>query len=77
MNTKRKLVALFLPLDVALLWPASAERYSAAQKAEPDYKSNNCVSCHSRLLEPLRLGNRYLDWQFSRHRDKGASSAYG
>ena len=34
---------------------------------------NNCVSCHSRMLEPLRVGKRSLEWRFSRHRDKGVS----
>jgi Cytochrome c7 and related cytochrome c len=72
-NLKWKLGALFLLLAVTMLWPESAKRNSAAQKAEPDYKNNNCVYCHSRLLEPLRVGNRYLEWQFSRHQEKGAS----
>jgi nitrate/TMAO reductase-like tetraheme cytochrome c subunit len=73
MNPKRKLSAL-LPLSALItLWPASEKRNSAAQKAEPDYKNNNCVNCHSRLLEPLRSGNRYLEWQFSRRQEKGAS----
>jgi hypothetical protein len=73
MNLKWKLGALFLLSALVMLWPASAKRNSAAQEAKPDYKNNNCVSCHSGLLDPLRLGNRYLEWQFSRHRDKGVS----
>src|SRR6266508_5907913 len=73
MNPKWKLGALFLLLALITLCPASAKRNGAAQKAEPDYKNNNCVNCHSRLLEPLRVGNRYLEWQLSRHREKGAS----
>jgi hypothetical protein len=73
MNLKWKLGVLFLPLALAPLWLADAKRSSAAQEPGPDYKNNNCVSCHSRLLEPLRVGNRYLEWQFSRHREKGAS----
>ena len=73
MNPKWKLGVLSLPLAVALLWPASANLNGAAQKAESDYKNNTCVNCHSRLLEPLRVGNRYLEWQFSRHQEKGAS----
>ena len=52
---------LFLLLTVALLWPSSAKLNGAAQESEPDYKNNNCVSCHSRLLEPLRVGKRSLD----------------
>jgi hypothetical protein len=73
MNPKWKLGVLFLLLAVTLLWPASAKLNGVAQKADPDYKNNNCVNCHSRQLEPLRIGNRYLEWQFSQHRDKGAS----
>ena len=73
MNLKWKLGVSFLLSALVMLWPASAKRNSAAQEAKPDYKNNNCVSCHSGLLDPLRLGNRYLEWQFSRHRDKGVS----
>jgi hypothetical protein len=73
MNPKWKLGVFPLLLALTLLWPASAKLNGAAQRAEPDYKNNNCVSCHSRLLEPLRVGNRYLEWQFSRHQEKGAS----
>src|SRR5215510_8418184 len=73
MNPKRKLSALFLLLALVTLWPTSAKRNSAGQEAKPDYKNNNCVNCHSRLLEPLHVGNRYLEWQFSRHRDEGVS----
>ena len=73
MNPKWKLGMLFLLTTLALLWPANAKRNSAAQRAEPDYKNNNCVDCHSRLLEPLRVGNRYLEWQLSRHQEKGVS----
>jgi hypothetical protein len=73
MNPKWKLGVLFLLPALTMLWPASAKLNSAAQKTEPDYKNNNCVNCHSRLLEPLSVGNRYLEWQFSRHHEKGAS----
>jgi len=64
---------LFLPLALAPLWPASAKRNGAAQESDHDFKNNNCVSCHSRLLEPLRMSNRYLEWRLSRHQEKGAS----
>jgi hypothetical protein len=73
MNSKRKFGALFLLLAAAALWPSTAKRGAAAQDAKPDYKGNNCVGCHSRLLEPLGVGNRYLEWQFSRHQEKGVS----
>src|SRR5262249_37497868 len=73
MNPKWKLGVLVPLPALTMLWPASAKRNGEAQEAEPDYKNNNCVNCHSKLLEPLRVGNRYLEWRFSRHRDKGAS----
>jgi hypothetical protein len=73
MNPKRKLSALILLLAPVMLWPAGAERNGAAQETKPDYRNNNCVSCHSQMLEPLHVGNRYLEWQFSRHQEKGVS----
>jgi hypothetical protein len=73
MNAKWKLGVLFLLLALITLWPASVNLNGAAQRAEPDYKNNNCVSCHSNLLEPLRVGKRSLEWRFSRHQDKGVS----
>jgi hypothetical protein len=73
MNPKMKLSVLTLLLASITLWPASAKRNAAAQEAKPDYRNNNCVNCHSQLLEPLRFGNRYLEWQFSRHQEKGVS----
>jgi hypothetical protein len=73
MNTKMKLSALTLLLACITFWPSSAKRNAAAQEVNPDYRNNNCVNCHSQLLEPLRFGNRYLEWQFSRHQEKGVS----
>jgi hypothetical protein len=74
MNPKWKLGVLFLLMSLASLWFANAKRNGAAQKAEPDYKDNNCVNCHSGLLEPLRVGNQYLEWQFSRHQEIRSTS---
>ncbi len=73
MNPKIKLIALTLLLASVAFWPASAKRNAAAQEAKPDYRNNNCVNCHSQLLEPLRAGDRYLEWQFSRHQETGVS----
>jgi hypothetical protein len=58
MNPKWLLGVLFLLLSFAPLWLANAKRNGAAQKAEPDYKDNDCVNCHSGLLEPNRAENR-------------------
>jgi hypothetical protein len=38
MNPKMKLGALTLLLASITLWPASAKRNAAAQKAKPDYR---------------------------------------
>lgn len=37
------------------------------------FKGNSCVACHSQLSEPIRVSNKYLEWQFSRHKEKGVS----
>ena len=67
MNPKWKLGVLFLLPALTMLWPASAKLNSAAQQTGPDYKNNNCVNCHSRLLEPLSVGNRYLESRRRKH----------
>jgi nitrate/TMAO reductase-like tetraheme cytochrome c subunit len=73
MNLKKKLSALVLVLALVTFWFAGGKRNSAAQEAKPDYKNNNCVNCHSQLLDPLHVSNRYLEWQLSRHEEKGVS----
>ncbi|MCI0338804.1 MAG: hypothetical protein L0226_14610 [Acidobacteria bacterium] len=46
---------------------------NATQIAEATYKNNNCVNCHAKVDEPLRVSARYYEWQFSRHQEKGVS----
>jgi predicted CXXCH cytochrome family protein len=39
----------------------------------PDYRQNNCVTCHAQLTTPLAVSNRYFEWHSSVHRDSGVS----
>ena len=40
---------------------------------EPDYRNNNCVTCHSKITAPVVLSNRYFEWHSSVHKDTGVS----
>jgi len=37
------------------------------------YAGNECVGCHSRLSNPLKLTSLYADWHTSTHKDRGVS----
>ncbi|MFN7930947.1 MAG: multiheme c-type cytochrome [Blastocatellia bacterium] len=43
------------------------------QYATPDYRNNNCVTCHAQLTTPVTVSNRYFQWHSSVHRDAGVS----
>ncbi len=73
LNEIRRITLLIFLIAVGIFLPASAERTGAPQEPKPSYKGNNCVGCHSQLLEPLSVSSRYLEWQLSRHEEKGAS----
>ena len=40
---------------------------------EPSYSQNHCVICHSQIIEPITLSNRYFEWHSSVHKDTGVS----
>lgn len=68
--TKRLVTLAALILSMAYLWQQrSAPVY--AQNQVPDYRNNNCVSCHSTVAEPLHVSSRYYEWQNSRHQLRG------
>jgi nitrate/TMAO reductase-like tetraheme cytochrome c subunit len=73
MNRRIKLSLSTLLFAVGIFWSVSANQNSAAQQPRPSYKNNHCVSCHSQLLEPLDVSNRYLEWQLSSHEERGVS----
>jgi nitrate/TMAO reductase-like tetraheme cytochrome c subunit len=52
---------------------------SHAQNLGPDYRNNNCVTCHATLSEPLHISSRFYEWQDSRHqaRNVGCEQCHG
>jgi hypothetical protein len=69
-----KKFCVVIALGIAGLVPTSpGSRNNLAQIAQPDYRNNNCVSCHSNLGEPLGVSARFYEWQFSRHQQAGVS----
>ncbi len=73
MNGRKRLSLLILLIAAGIFLPASAERNGAPQQSKPSYKGNNCVGCHSQLLDPLGVSNKFLEWQLSRHEQEGVS----
>jgi hypothetical protein len=73
MNRFTKLFLPTLLFAVGILCSVSANQNTAAQQSKPSYRNNSCVNCHSQLLEPLGVSNRYLEWQLSSHEERGVS----
>ncbi|MEW6131270.1 MAG: cytochrome c3 family protein [Acidobacteriota bacterium] len=42
-------------------------------KTDSNLNANSCIACHSTTFSPTELGNKYLEWHFSAHKDKGVS----
>lgn len=42
-------------------------------------QTNSCIACHSLTFSPVELGNRYLQWHYSAHKDKavGCDQCHG
>ncbi len=62
----KKILLLFFAATISVL---------LAQNKNPstDYINNSCVSCHSKIAQPLGLSNRYFEWHSSSHKDAGVS----
>ena len=56
---------------LALFSVVLAQTKPASQS--PDYRNNNCVTCHAQLTTPLTVSSRYFEWHSSVHRDTGVS----
>jgi hypothetical protein len=56
---KLLLFSVFVVIGVLRAW--GVEGSPAQQSAEATYKNNKCVNCHSQLVGPLHVGNRYLE----------------
>src|SRR5262245_3349292 len=71
MSYKLKLllfIILFVVIGVVRSW--GVESRHPKQSGDAAYKQNNCVNCHSQIVE-LHVGNLYLEWQLSAHQEKG------
>ena len=77
MLKKAFLLAALILLSVAP-FPKTAAR-SSAQDVLAEFKGNNCVKCHSQVMNPLRLTSRYGEWHMSLHREKavGCEKCHG
>jgi nitrate/TMAO reductase-like tetraheme cytochrome c subunit len=75
---KLSVLGVFLSLTIAWGLSESAPSSSAQDILAP-YKSNNCVTCHSRVASPLKLTSRYAEWHMSSHREKevGCEKCHG
>jgi cytochrome c7-like protein/cytochrome c554/c'-like protein len=79
MNHKLKLslfIILFVVIGVMQSWGVKGS--PPQQPAGAAYKQNNCVNCHSQIVE-LHVGNLYLEWQLSAHQEKevGCEKCHG
>ncbi len=67
-------VAICLVVTVLGLIASQRQARICAASSQDDlslFKNNNCVTCHNRTTEPLMVSHRYLEWQISKHREKG------
>lgn len=68
-NYLLKRICLLLTLAVFSVVLAQTNRTPQA----PDYRNNNCVTCHAQLTMPVDVSNRYFEWHSSVHNDAGVS----
>ncbi len=79
MLTKLTVIGVFLLFGVASIAGSVGGATSSQQDVLAAFKGNNCVTCHSRIMNPLRLTSRYGEWHMSIHRDKaiGCDKCHG
>lgn len=70
---QKLLIILAFTIMGFLLIPAGQTRTVESQDVLAQFKGNNCVECHSRIMNPLKLTSRYGEWHISTHKDKGIS----
>lgn len=56
---------------VSVVWAQSKQ--STVPPPEADYRTNNCVTCHAQITQPVALSNRYFEWHSSAHKEYGVS----
>jgi hypothetical protein len=75
----KRFVVLILLVFFSLQYLPGGNPKPRAQGPAPDYRTNNCVSCHATVSEPLHISSRFYEWQESRHqaRNVGCEKCHG
>ncbi len=71
MQKKLSVLIAFFALGIYLF--SGRIGMSTAQDTLATFKDNNCVECHSKIMNPLSITSRYAEWHISVHKDKGVS----
>jgi ssDNA-binding Zn-finger/Zn-ribbon topoisomerase 1 len=79
MFNKLVLVLAFAFFGTSSLTDGIGGATASKQDVLEAFKGNNCVTCHARVMNPLRLTSRYAQWHMSTHRDKavGCEKCHG
>lgn len=65
------MVSFVLLTAVGVVLASGRALNGSSQDVVPQLRNNQCVSCHSRLTEPVSLSNRYFEWHSSAHNRRG------
>src|SRR5262245_34585817 len=69
---QRTKICLLILFGIACLaFPVVAVQKKANKSRLTAYRDNNCVICHSSLLEPVRVSAHFYEWLNSTHEKKG------
>lgn len=71
MSKKHSVLIAFFALGMYLI--SGRIELSTAQDTLAAFKNNNCVDCHSKIMNPLSITSKYAEWHISMHKDKGVS----
>jgi nitrate/TMAO reductase-like tetraheme cytochrome c subunit len=68
-----KKLSLIVILMVVFINLSFTSARTLSQQSVAKAQSNSCIACHSTTLTPTELGNRFFQWHFSAHSEKGVS----
>ncbi|MBK6798872.1 MAG: cytochrome c3 family protein [Acidobacteria bacterium] len=68
---KLSVISIFI-LATAVLPSVNAQK-GVTRSNLSTYRSNNCVICHSRITDPVRLSAKFYDWMNSSHERTGVT----
>lgn len=71
MLKKLSVILSFAFFGATLLSDSVASVTASQEDVLTVFKGNHCVTCHSKVMNPLRLTSRYSQWHMSTHREKG------